>query len=127
MATYLLDTSVIIDVLNNKRGRGEILKRLLEEGHLLACCPVNVSEVYAGIRAGEEPRTAAFLESLDFLPLTREIARRAGLIKRDFGRRGATLSLADAMVAAVAIENGCVLITGNVKHFPSSDLRLFPL
>ena len=50
MATFLLDTSVIIDAINGKRDRGQLLQRLLEQGHLLACCPINVTEVYAGLR-----------------------------------------------------------------------------
>ena len=50
MATFLLDTSVIIDAINGKRDRGQFLKGLLEQGHLLACCPINVTEVYAGLR-----------------------------------------------------------------------------
>jgi hypothetical protein len=47
MATLLLDTSVIIDAINGKRNRGELLRELLHQGHLLACCPINVTEVYA--------------------------------------------------------------------------------
>src|ERR1017187_364800 len=51
MATLLLDTSVIIDAINGKRNRNQLLKELLYHGHLLACCPINVTEVYAGLRA----------------------------------------------------------------------------
>jgi len=36
MATYLLDTSVIIDALNGKKNRDQTLKELLQQGHLLA-------------------------------------------------------------------------------------------
>ena len=50
MSVYLLDTSVIIDALNNKRNRGELLTGLVGQGHLLACSSVNVTEVYAGMR-----------------------------------------------------------------------------
>jgi len=50
MAVYLLDTTVIIDVLNNKRGRSALLLELAEAGHTLACCPMNVTEVYAGLQ-----------------------------------------------------------------------------
>ena len=53
MATYLLDTSVIIDALNNKRRRRDLLLDLLKQGNLLACCPINVTEVYAGLRPEE--------------------------------------------------------------------------
>lgn len=45
MAVFLLDTSVIIDTLNRKRGRKEFLLDLLMAGHTLACCPINITEV----------------------------------------------------------------------------------
>jgi hypothetical protein len=54
MATILLDTSVIFDHLNGRYGRTAFLDQLIEQGHVLACCPVNFTEVYAGIRPGEE-------------------------------------------------------------------------
>jgi predicted nucleic acid-binding protein len=125
MPTYLLDTSIIIDVLNNKRERPQLLKSLLDQGHSLACCAINVSEVYAGLRPKEELRTREFLESLDYLEVTWEIARHAGLLKRDYGQKGQALSLADATLAALAIEHGCPFITDNRKHFPMKNLSLF--
>ena len=76
MTVYLLDTSVIIDLLNGKHGRDALLKQLLAEGSLLACCAVNVSEVYAGMRPNEKARTDEFMDSLDYYPITREIAKR---------------------------------------------------
>lgn len=44
MPTYLLDSSVIIDVLNGKRGRAELLQELLLSGNKLGCYAVNVAE-----------------------------------------------------------------------------------
>jgi predicted nucleic acid-binding protein len=44
MAICLLDTSVIIDTINGKRNRGQLLESLVEQGHLLACCSINVTE-----------------------------------------------------------------------------------
>jgi predicted nucleic acid-binding protein len=63
MATYLLDTTVTIDALNEKKNRNLALIGLAEQGHILACCPINVAEVYAGLRPKEEQKTAALLES----------------------------------------------------------------
>jgi hypothetical protein len=103
VATYLLDTSVIIDALNNKRGRRELLLGLARQGHLLACCPTNVTEVYASLRAKEVEAIEEFLKSLEGYPLTWPMARLAGLLKRDHGRRGVTLTVADATIAAVAL------------------------
>jgi predicted nucleic acid-binding protein len=125
MTTYLLDTSVIIDVLNGKRNRDNLLKGLLSQGDLLACCAVNVSEVYAGMRPKEEAKTEAFLQSLDYYEITWDAARRAGLLKRDYSKKGQTLSLPDTTVAAVALEYDLTLITDNVKHYPMPELKLY--
>lgn len=125
MATYLLDTSVIIDALNGKRGRRELLLGLVRQGHLLACCPINVTEIYAGIRPKEETATEEFLRSLEYYPLTWPVARLAGLLKRDHGRKGATIAIADATIAAVALIHELTLMTDNVRDFPMKDLILY--
>ncbi|MBZ5623088.1 MAG: type II toxin-antitoxin system VapC family toxin [Acidobacteriia bacterium] len=128
MATYLLDTNVIIDAINEKKGRNRFLINLAEQqGHTLACCPINVSEVYAGMRPKEEPRTTALLKSLQLYPITFPVAEMAGLLKRDYGKKGIALALPDAIVAAVAIHNQLTLITENTKHFPMKELTLYPL
>ena len=127
MATYLLDTSVIIDALNNKRGRRHLLLTLVIEGNLLACCPINVSEVYAGLCPKEEAVTEELLRSLEYYHLTWTVARMAGLLKRDYGRKGIMLGVADATIAAVALTYGLTLMTDNVKDFPMKELALYPL
>ena len=50
----LLDTTVIIDVLRDRKGRRELLADLLLAGHSLSTTALNVAEVYGGIRPGEE-------------------------------------------------------------------------
>ena len=127
MATYLVDTSVIIDALNGKRGRRDLLLGLVKQGHLLACCPINVTEVYAGMRQKEEAATEEFLRSLEHYHVTWPVARLAGLLKRDYGRKGTTLTVADAMIAAVALVHELALITDNVKDFPMKELAFYPL
>jgi predicted nucleic acid-binding protein len=127
MSIYLLDTSVIIDALNNKRRRGELLTGLAEQGHLLACCSVNVTEVYAGMREVEQASTAELLDSLLFYPVTFPIARLAGFLKRDYSRKGITLAIGDVTVAAVALYHHLTLITDNAKHYPMKGVSLYPL
>jgi predicted nucleic acid-binding protein len=127
MTTYLLDTSVIIDLLNGKRNRDQLLKGLLSQGDMLACCAVNVSEVYAGMRPKEEARTEALLQSLEYYEIGWDVAKLAGLLKRDYGKKGQTLSLSDTTIAAVALEYNLTLITDNLKHYPMPQLKLYHL
>ena len=127
MTTFLLDTSVIIDTINGKRDRAELLKQLIRQGHLLACCPINVTEIYAGLRAHEEARTLNLLESFKYYSVTWAIARLAGEIKREYGRKGVTLATTDATIAAVALHHQLTLITDNLKHYPMKELPLYPL
>jgi predicted nucleic acid-binding protein len=97
MTTYLLDTSIIIDVLNGKRDRAALLKGLLSQGDLLACCAVNVSEVYAALRPKEEEKTEALLQCMDYYEINWEVAKRAGLLKPDYSKKGQTLPLTAAL------------------------------
>ena len=127
MSRILLDSSVIFDHLNGRYGRTDFLGQLLEEGHSLVCCSVNITEVYAGLRPEEEDRTAAFLNSMECLPVTLEIARQAGLLRRDWQKKGQTLSYSDVTIAAIALGNAVPLLTDNRKHFPMPDLQLLPL
>ncbi len=121
---YLPDTNILIDVITNRKGHAALLRRLLEERHLLATCSVIVSEVYAGMRQAEESKTEALMEGMDFLPITYEIAKHAGTLRREFARKGRTLSLADTTIAAVGLAYNCTVVTENAKDFPIPGLQL---
>lgn len=127
MATFLLDTSVIIDALNNRRGRPTFLLELVKAGHVLACCPINITEVYAGMRPKEESATEELFASLQHFAIAPSAARLAGKTKCDYARKGTTLNLGDVIIASVAIHNGLTLLTDNVKDFPMKELSIHPL
>jgi len=59
-------------------GPSGIIQQLLEQGSELACCSINVTEVYAGLKPGEEIKTARFLKSLRFFEVTWDMAKLAG-------------------------------------------------
>jgi predicted nucleic acid-binding protein len=125
--TYLLDSSVLIDALNDRNGRPQLLAQLSQQDILLACCAINITEVYMGMRPGEEANTEKFLRSLEFYPVTWEIAKLAGDLFCLWRQKGQTLGLADVTIAAVALTHKLVLVTDNQKHFPMPDLRLLQL
>jgi len=127
VATCLLDSGIIIDALNGKRGRRELIDQLIQDGADMACCSINVTEVYAGLRPGEEAKTERLLRSLKFYPVTWAIAKEAGDLLNVWRQKNRTLSLPDTTIAAVALANNLVLVTGNLKDFPMPQLRLYPL
>jgi predicted nucleic acid-binding protein len=77
-----------------------------------------VAEVYSGIRPGEEGLTEAFPDGLEEHELGSQVARASGKLRITWAKKGRTRSLADAIVAAIAIEQGCALLTDNRKDFP---------
>ena len=127
MSLLLLDTSVLIDVLRHRRQRHELLAQLVREGHVLATTALNIAELYAGMRPEEEERTEDFLRTLECYELTATSARLAGTIKNKYAKRGLTLSLADIIIAAIALERRCMLVTDNRRDFPMPDLDCYDL
>lgn len=127
MAVYLPDSTELIDALNGKRGRRELLQDLVLQGHQLACCAVTVAEVYAGMRPHEAPATDRFLTALAWHEMPRPVARLAGELRYKWARQGITLSGTDTLIAATALHHRLILITGNRKHFPMPELQLYPL
>lgn len=123
----LLDTSVLIDVLRMRPGRRQLLADLARGGNTLATTVLNVAEVYAGMRPEEEAQTERFLDALDCYELTTAAARLAGTLKNKYAKKGRTLTLADTIVAAIAIERRCILMTDNRKDFPMPELDCYDL
>jgi predicted nucleic acid-binding protein len=107
--------------------RRQLLAGMVRQGNVLACCPINITEVYAGLRPREEEGTAAFLQTLHLYPLDWPIARLAGLLKRDYSKKGKTLNLGHVLIAATALHHNLALLTDNTKDFPMPDLSLYPL
>jgi hypothetical protein len=67
-----------------------------------------------------------FEQSMEILPFDRPAAELAGRIRGDLERIGHLIGVANTMIAAIAIENGLELVTGNTSDFQrgSGDLIL---
>jgi len=122
---YLLDTTTMIDYLRNKSGVPELLEKFCSEGGLLCCSPINIVEIYAGMRDKEKALTDEFLQSLECYEIQREIANLAGELKRKYSKKGITLSTPDALIAATAMKKHLILVTNNAKHFPIEGLMIY--
>ncbi|MDY6912360.1 MAG: type II toxin-antitoxin system VapC family toxin [Chloroflexota bacterium] len=123
MAKYLLDTTALIDYLNGRQGVIELLRGFVMQGHNLGICCINITELYSGLREAERSLAARLLDTLDYHEVTPDVAKQAGSYRSDFARKGITLSTSDCIIAAVAVANGAILITANVKDYPMVELQ----
>jgi predicted nucleic acid-binding protein len=123
----LVDTTVLVDALRNRKQRRGLLAQLLREGHELCTTALNIAEVYGGMRPHEERGTEAFLAGFRCMVIDGTIARTAGHLKSQWSRKGRTLAVVDCTVAAAAVHNDSVVATDNRKDFPMPEVHLYPL
>jgi predicted nucleic acid-binding protein len=114
MAQLLIDTDVLIDYLRDQAESVSYLESLTPP---LSVSAVTVAELYAGVRDGAERAILdQFIDSFQVVAVDKEIAVRAGIIRRDFGKSHGT-GVADAIIAATAEAQQANLVTLNNKHF----------
>jgi len=103
----------------------------LREHHRITLASLSVTEVVAGYRQALRTvqlesfrRAIGATEVLSFGVAEAELA---GLIIGDLARSGQLIGAIDPLIAAVAITNGLVLVTGNQRHFERIRLLGFDL
>ena len=111
----LLDTDVLVDFL---RGYPAAVAYVKAQADRILLSAVVSAELYAGVRDSDElARLDEFLSLFRVAPVTADLARSAGLYKRDY-HRSHGVGLADAIVAATAETERADLKTFNTKHYP---------
>ena len=119
----LVDTDVAIDFLRQRDYARELLEHWAGEG-LLAISTLTHLEIYQGMKTGEEGASNAFLDGLISVVVDIPIARRAGTMLGELRSKGMTIGIADAIIAATALQFGAPLLTNNVEHYPFPDLKV---
>lgn len=120
---YLIDTDVVIDLLNGRDPATEFFATELAEARV-SISTVTVGELYAGVDPNDYPeRSLARIEhfllvsAFEVIPLTAESARMAGLLSGSLTSVGTKTGLLDLFNAAIALEFGFVVVTRNVRHY----------
>ena len=111
MADILVDTDVFIDHLRGARA-------LTPGRHRLHYSVVTRAELFASNSASDLVTT--LLGPFREIPMDRQVAERAGRIRRE-----TRIRLPDAIIAATAVEHGLGLVTRNQSDFEGvRSLRL---
>ena len=114
----IVDTDILVWLL---KGNAEIKEKFTEtaiktKGYLFIT-PIQIAEIYAGIREKEKIETESFLDSFYFIDIKEKTGRIAGEFISEYGKSH-NVTLADAMIAASAKISGFKLWTLNKKHYP---------
>jgi tRNA(fMet)-specific endonuclease VapC len=125
---YLIDTDWMVSYLNGRVEAIDLFRSIEQEE--LTISQVTYGEVYEGIYFGHDPRRygRAFrdvLRAVDVLPLTQAIWRRFARLRGELRQQGQLIADLDILIAATALQNNCLLLTRNRRHFERiSQLRL---
>jgi len=114
----MIDTDILIWIL---RGKEEILDKfrlkVIESKGFLYITPIQIVEIFAGLRDNERLKTEKFLESFQIIPINLEIGKLAGFFIQKY-KKSYNLALSDCIIGASTEINNLKLWTLNKKHYP---------
>ena len=123
--TVLVDSDILIEV--SRRRNAEIVSKWIDLSNSDAAVlysPVSVAELWAGARRREYDALENLFRALRCTLIDQETGRQAGLYLQRY-RKSHGIEIADALIAASAVENGAELWTRNRKHYPMKEIVFF--
>jgi hypothetical protein len=116
VAQILVDTDILIDVANNDATAKTRLTLESQESSLMVSA-VTIMELVVGCRNKSEVQTLnRFLSKFQKMEITSQISDRATQLMQEYFLSHGLL-IADALIAATAIENEIALLTKNQSDF----------
>ena len=132
MNKALLDTDIVSEIGKSKdQTVANNAKTYLRSFGHYTLSAVTVMEVVRGFQKVQATaRLNAFLATLPYMELLifdQAAAELAGRIAGELERTGRPIGTSDTMIAAIAIENGLELVTGNASDFQHVRNLGYPL
>jgi predicted nucleic acid-binding protein len=114
----IIDTDIIIWILRGNESIRQKFERLVSDSSgKVFVSPIQIAEVYAGLRDAERIRTEEFFNALRLKLINEAVGKQAGEFIRKY-RPSHNVTLADAVIAAVTVYYNLTLWTLNRKHYP---------
>ena len=123
MASYLLDSDVIIEYFRNKTQTVELVDSLGPKIKLWISV-LSLIEVKSGAMESVESKIDRFFNFAKIIPVNLEIADMAAWYMKRWKKKGITLYLVDAAIAATCIVHDLTLVTYNKRDYPMKELEV---
>lgn len=121
---YVLDTTFVIDHLRDDPAAIGRFAAIFEVGDEVFVNEIVVCEAWAGAHGSADPDLEALLQVVEFVQPAPIHARAAGRWRAEARRRGWTLGLADALIAACADSLDAAVLTRNARDFALTPVRV---
>ncbi len=114
----MLDTDILIWILRGRQDEMLKFEKYTREHEGIICItPIQVSEIYAGMKEQEEIETSLFLQRFHLVDLDFHIGVLAGKFMNKY-QKSHSVTMSDALIAAACKMLGVSLWTYNTKHYP---------
>ena len=127
----ILDTNVLIDVMNGDEDAIEAVRVAERERQQLFLSARTLFELYQGIprapNSGQEQATVErVLETRDVLPADDAVMKKAGRLYGELITEGNRIDVGDCVIGATGIVHEQAVLTRNTSHFeriPGLEIR----
>ena len=118
----ILDTSLLIDVMNGLPEAINKIKRLNADREVQFIAAPSIFELWSGIAQSkksemEKKKVLSVLGTQTILNLDQKSAEEGGKIDGMLVKNGTQIDSEDCMIAGIAICNGEIIVTRNIAHF----------
>lgn len=86
--------------------------------------PLAAAKIWPRVQPKEHPAISRLFRTLVCTPIDYKIGHLAGELFRQYSKSH-SIEMADAVTAAITIQNQAALWTRNRKHFPMAELTLY--
>lgn len=123
--TIVVDSDILIEVSRNRdRKLVSAWLALTESENEVMYSPVSAAELWAGAFPHEHDVLTRLFHSLQCASSDEQTGKLAGDYLRHF-RKSHGMELADALIAAAAVQNEATLWTRNRKHYPMKEIVFY--
>lgn len=120
---YLFDTDIITNIFKKRPAPGLLARLAATPSNQQHISSITVAEIVYGACKSDRPAhhlgnlQEVLLPAVNLLAFDSKAAFVCGQIRAELEKAGTPLDLADLEIAAIALANQLILVTGNTRHF----------